>query len=314
MLSLDNIARAARDIDPVFLHSPQFVAEALGEALGGVRLVVKVETINPIRSFKGRGTDFLLRESGPSPAAMVCASAGNFGQGLAFAARKRGLACDVFAAVSANPMKLDRMRALGAHVHLAGRDFDEAKAVAREYAARNGVRFVEDGAERAVAEGAGGIAVELCTWPEAFDTVVVPLGNGALLGGMATWLKSASPGTRVIGVCAAQAPSMERSWRANRAIETATAVTCADGIAVRVPVPAALETLHGVVDDVVLVSESALRRATGLLWETLGIVVEPAGAAGVAALIEHGASLSRGLVATPLCGANLTAAQLGELY
>ena len=178
-LNLDAIARAAREIDPVFRRTPQFEAEPLGQALG-VRIVLKVETINPIRSFKGRGTDFFVRGLSPLPERLVTASAGNFGQGLAWAARRRGVACEVFAAENANRLKVARMRALGAVVHLAGRDLDEAKEHARAHAAREGVAFVEDGRESAIAEGAGSIACELCEWPEPIGAVIVPLGNGAL--------------------------------------------------------------------------------------------------------------------------------------
>jgi threonine dehydratase len=123
---LGRIEEAARCIDPVFLGSPQYEAETLGDDLG-LRLVCKVETANPIRSFKGRGTDYLLHRLGGEGERLVCASAGNFGQGLAYAARKRGVPLTVFAAQSANPAKVERMRRLGAEVRLEGKDFEEAK-------------------------------------------------------------------------------------------------------------------------------------------------------------------------------------------
>ena len=121
-LSLDRISEAARCIDPVFLDSPQFLSEPLSEQLG-CRLTLKIETLNPIRSFKGRGADFFVEhlvrrgESGP----LVCASAGNFGQGLAYACRKRGIALTVYAARNANPLKVERMRARGADARAFGR-------------------------------------------------------------------------------------------------------------------------------------------------------------------------------------------------
>ena len=301
MISLEAIERAARDVDPVFRNTPQFEADALGRKLG-TRLLLKVETVNPIRSFKGRGTDFYLR-SAPDCRKLVTASAGNFGQGLAWAARSRGVTLDVYAAESANPRKVARMRELGATVHLAGRDFDDAKAHARRHAEREGTPFVEDGREPAIAEGAGGIAVELFTWHDPIAIAVIPLGNGALLGGMGTWIRHVSPATRIIGVCAAGAPAMRESLRAGRAIETRDTTTSADGIAVRVPVPEALAYLPPVVDDVVLVSEDALTQAMTLLLDETGLVGEPAGVAGIAALIEH-PHLRKGLVATPLCGSN----------
>ena len=302
MLSLEAIERASRDIDPVFRNTPQFEADALGRRLRA-RLVLKVETVNPIRSFKGRGTDYFVRTATSGGSKLVTASAGNFGQGLAYAARARGIALDVYAAESANPRKVARMRELGATVHLAGRDFDDAKAHAREHALREGATFVEDGREPAITEGAGSIAVELCTWPKPIATVLIPLGNGALLGGMGTWIRHVSPATRIIGVCAAGAPSMRDSLRAGRAIESSTVSTIADGIAVRVPVPEALDYLPPVVDDVVLISEESLRQAMTIVEAETGLIAEAAGAAGIAALIEHPA-LRAGFVATLLCGSN----------
>ena len=266
-------------------------------------MVLKVETANPIRSFKGRGSDFFLRTLEPLPQRLVTASAGNFGQGLAWAARARNIALDVFAAESANPRKIARMRDLGATVHLIGRDLDDAKAHAREHAGRQGITFVEDGREPAIAEGAGSIAVELLAWPEPITTVLIPLGNGALLGGMGTWIRHASPSTRIIGVCAAGAPAMRDSFHAGRPVETAKVDTIADGIAVRVPIPEALAYLAPVVDDVVLVSDDALRKAMELVLDETGLVGEAAGVAGLAALIEH-PPLRSGLLATPLCGSN----------
>src|SRR5919197_6562975 len=114
-ISIDRIRRAATVIDPVFLRSPQFDCEALSARLG-VTTILKVETVNPIRSFKGRGTDFLLHELVAPDRGFVCASAGDFGQGLAYACRKRGVPLTVFAAHTASPLKIERMTALGARI------------------------------------------------------------------------------------------------------------------------------------------------------------------------------------------------------
>ena len=310
-LSLDRIARAAREIDGVFLHSPQFRAESLGEALG-VDLLLKVESVNPIRSFKGRGADFFVRELTDTAQPLVCASAGNFGQGMAYAARRRGMTLDVFASVRANPLKIARMRAFGATVNQAGEDFDAAKDAARAYASAAGARYVEDGREPAISEGAGSIGVELLDWRDGFDTLLVPLGNGALLGGVATWVRAREPGVRIVGVCAEGAPSMERSWREGRVIETESADTISDGIAVRVPIAEALGDLSGVVDDVLLVDDLTTIDAMRRIFSHLGLVVEPAGAVGVAALMTHRAQFVGTRVATILCGGNLTLTQISD--
>jgi threonine dehydratase len=308
-LSLERIEEAAGCIDPVFLSSPQYEAEAMGDELG-LRLVCKVETANPIRSFKGRGTDYLLHRLGTGMERLVCASAGNFGQGVAYAARKRNVPLTVFAAESANPTKVESMRRLGAEVRLEGGDFDEAKAAAREMAESEGWRFVEDGREAEISEGAGTIALELCRWPELFDALLVPLGNGALLSGVGTWMRAHAPSTAVIGVCAEGAPAMALSLREGVARTTEKAETIADGIAVRVPVEEALADLSGVVDDVLLVDDETMVRAMRRLFWKMGLVVEPAGAAGLAALLTHRERFAGALVATPLCGGNLTGQQV----
>src|ERR687894_2926068 len=281
-LSLERIEEAARCIDPVFLVSPQYEAEALGDELR-LRLVCKMETQNPIRSFKGRGTDYLLHRLGGEEERLVCASAGNFGQGLAYAARKQNAPLTVFAAESASPAKVERMRRLGAEVRLEGEDFDEAKAAARALAESEGSRFVEDGREVEISEGAGTIALELCRWSEPFDALLVPLGNGALLSGVGTWMKTHAPSTAVLGVCAEGAPAMALSLRDGVTRTTEKADTIADGIAVRLPVEEALSDLAGVVDDVLLVDDEAMVEAMRLLFWKMGLVVEPAGAPGTGA-------------------------------
>jgi threonine dehydratase len=144
-LSLEQIERAASVIDPVFRNSPQFESEPLSSAVGA-NLVLKIETLNPIRSFKGRGADYFISTLDRS-AKLVCASAGNFGQAMAYACRKRGMQMTVFASVKANPLKLERMRALGANLMLEGEDFDAAKLAAKRHAAQTGARMIEDGLE-----------------------------------------------------------------------------------------------------------------------------------------------------------------------
>jgi threonine dehydratase len=307
-LSLEHIEEASRGVDPVFLHTPQFHAESLSDVLG-CELVVKVETLNPIRSFKGRGADYFFVRN-PQVERVICASAGNFGQGMAYAARKRGARLTVFASVNANPLKLERMRALGAEVRLEGVDFDAAKQAAREYAARNGIQFAEDSRDVEFSEGAGTMAVELLRYPQPLGAVVVPLGNGAMIAGIARWVKAHAPNVQVIGVCAAGAPAMERSWRAGRVVQTESIQTIADGIGVRLPVPEAVQDLQGLLDEVLLVEDSLILQAMRLAHQHLGLVLEPSGAVGIAALLDHREMFAARRVATILCGGNLTPEQM----
>ena len=288
-ISADRIAEAPRHIDPVFLDTPLLRGTAL-DADTGAELALKVETLNPIRSFKGRGTELFVAalvargEAGP----LVCASAGNFGQGLARAGARRGLAVTVFAAEGANALKLGAMRALGAEVRLAGADFDAAKDAARAHAAATGALYVEDGAWPEIAEGAGTIARELTAAGLRPAVALVPLGNGALVTGMGAWLEHAAPETRVVGVVAEGARAMQLSFDARRPLASAEARTIADGIAVREPVPYAVDAMRATVDEVLSVDDATIIRAMRLLHERVGLVVEPAGAAGLAALLAHG--------------------------
>jgi len=313
-LSLDRIAEAARKIDPVFLHSPQYVDESLSAVLG-TRLTFKLETANPIRSFKGRGADFFIRNLDETslPQPLVCASAGNFGQAMAYACRRYGLTLTVFASENASPPKIRRIRGFGASVILRGQDFDAAKNTARLYAESEGARMVEDGREAEISEGAGSIAVELLAGGDTYDSIVIPLGNGALLTGIARWFKAASPATRVIGVCSRGADAMEKSWRAGRLIEMPSVSTIADGIAVRVPISEALSDMQNQVDDILLVDDNNIIEAMRLLVKRAGVFVEPAGAAGVAAILQNRSLFAGHHVATVLCGSNMTPETMLEI-
>ncbi|MDB5846993.1 MAG: hypothetical protein JWP29_745 [Rhodoferax sp.] len=306
-LSLERIRRASRSISPVFRNTPQFDCEPLSKALG-CQLTIKVETLNPIRCFKGRGADFFLQrlqlKGDATP--LVCASAGNFGQALAYACRSRGAALDIFASVNVNPLKAERMQALGATLHLVGADFDEAKQAARAYCVANGARMVEDGLEVEISEGAGSIAVELLAAGQFYDAVLVPLGNGALLNGMARWIKATSPATRVIGVSAVGADAMERSWRSGSLVSNARVDTIADGVAVREPIAEAVADMRGLVDDVILVDDATLVTAMRLAYQHAGILLEPSGALGIGAVLTRGHGFDGQSIATVLCGANVT--------
>lgn len=309
-LSLAHIEAAMDVIDPVFLHTPQYRAEAL-EPILGCRLVVKIETLNPIRSFKGRGASYLLSQV-PVGQTLVCASAGNFGQAMAYACRSKGVKLIVYASEVANPLKIERMRALGAEVRLYGEDFDAAKVEAKRFARERGMRMVEDSLEPATGEGAGTMGLELARWPEPLDTLLVALGNGAMITGIGRWTKTYAPTTQVIGVAARGAPAMVESWQTRHIVEYATMNTIADGIGVRIPVPEAVTDMDGTVDDAILVSDDTILAAMKLLHQHLGIVVEPSGAVGIAAILENPARFAGQLVATIICGGNLTPQQIQQ--
>lgn len=276
---------AQRDvIDPLYLDSPSFRHPALDEALG-LSCTLKLETLNPIRSFKGRGTEAAIAALRPKSArGIVTTSTGNYGQGIAWSARRRGLEATIVVPADANPLKVAAMRRLGAEVVHAARDQGAGKDLARDLASERGLALVVDGDYPEIAAGNGTIAQELTDTGLLPDVVVIQIGDGSLATGVGAWLKARSPSTRVIGVIASRAPSMLRSLEAGRPVGV-PAATIADGMAIDVPVPVALELLPQCVDEFVAVDDDQIAAAVRLLMDTAGIIAEPSGAAGVAALM-----------------------------
>jgi len=309
-VSLARIEEAAAAIDPVFTNTPQFVDDQLSVALSR-QVVVKVESANPLRSFKGRGADFAVGRLGAAKH-IVCVSTGNFGQAVAYAGRKRGITVDVFVPANINPLKLARMQAFGARVTPVGADSTASEDAARQYVATtSGCVFIDDGKDPNVAEGAGTVGVELLN-AGPIDTVVIPVGGGALIAGTARWIKQHSPKTHIVGVCASGAPCMALSWRAGKAISTPSTDTIAEGIDVRVPAAdESVERLCALVDDMVLVDDSDMLEGMRLAARTLGLLLEPAGAAGLAAIKVRDLPGER--IATVLTGSNLRPEHLRSL-
>ena len=281
-------------IPRAFRDTPQFVHEGLSARLG-VPVIVKVETVNPIRSFKGRGTwvavtDLVTQVRIGPDRPVVCVSAGNFGQGVAYAARALGMPSIVFCSVKANRAKVGRMRALGANVIEVGDDFDDARGASERYATDHDATLLVDGDDPRISTGAATLALELTNAVASDELPVpavasIPVGNGALINGVGSWLRHAAPDCLIIGVQAEGADAMTRSWRAGRPIDTETAATYADGIASRVAIPRAVELMVGRVDAMITVSEEALHAAQAELTAELGITVEGAAAASWAGLL-----------------------------
>ncbi len=267
---------------------------------------VKLETANPVRSFKGRGTELvasLLAEQGR--VAVVCASAGNLGQALAWSGRRRGLEVTVVASRRAPAAKLERIRALGAELELVEGDFDAARERAADIARERGVRLVEDSLDIETCEGAATIGLELVGAVEPFDTVLIALGGGAMATGVGHVVKSLAPAVEVVCVQPLGAPAMTRSFRERRVVTTDSTDTIADGVAGRFPIAEVLEDLLQVVDDAVLVREESIVGGMRLLLEHGGLVVEPSAALGVAAVLEDRERFAGRRVVTIVCGGNV---------
>jgi len=307
-LSMDKIRQAIPLIDPSFLNTPQFISKGLSDHFD-CQLTVKIETLNPIKSFKGRGAETLISQAAPDKA-IVCASAGNFGQAMAYACQKKKIPLTVFASKNANTYKIEMMRSFGATVLLMGEDFDEAKIIAKTHAKKLQLRFVEDSQDIETLAGAGTIGLELLNLPYTLDALLISLGNGALLGGIGRVIKELSPQTELIAVQAEGAPAMIESIRSQKLISHPSVNTISDGIAIRLPVKQSLLDLEHLIDDTLLVSDRTTLKAMKLLHQHLGIVSEPSAAVGIAAILDNKDRWRSKKVGAVICGSNLTPDQL----
>jgi len=250
----------------------------------GRRLLLKREDLHELGAFKWRGAlPTLERYRSEGASTVVTASTGNQGAATAWAAQRLGLRAIVYAPESASRAKVALIQSLGAEVRLAGSDFDEAKAEAEAVAEVDGLLFV-DGDEPEQYEGYRAIGDEILDQADETPTaVVVPVGNGALLGGIALAVCDRSPETLRIGVVPKEAPVMALSWEAGEPVESESSATIADGLAVRVAVPLAVDVLGEVASRMVLVSERAIAEAIGA-YADAGLRVEGAAAAALAAV------------------------------
>jgi threonine dehydratase len=304
-MDLGRIRAARRVIDPAFLGTPMFPCDALGRRLG-CTVSIKLETANPVRSFKARGTELVadaLARQGQTAA--VCASAGNLGQALGWSGIPRGLDVTVVASRSAPAAKLDRMRSLGVELQLVEGDFEAARERAMMIAGQRGVRLVEDSLDIETCEGAATIGLEIVERAPDADAVLIALGGGALATGVGFVLKSLAPHVEVVCVQPHGAPAMTRSWHARQVVTTGTMNTIADGVAGRFPLPEVLDDLLQVADDALLVHEASIIAGMRLLLESAGLVVEPSAALGVAALLENPERFAGRHVVTIICGSNI---------
>jgi threonine dehydratase len=304
-LDIDRIRAARTVIDPMFLDTPLYRCEALAPDLG-CTVSIKLETANPIRSFKARGTELvtsLLTDNGSRE--VVCASAGNLGQALAWSGRGRGIDVTVVASRFASAVKLDRIRALGATLELVDGDIETARERASAISLCDGIRLVEDSLDIETCEGAATIGLELVEAVAPFDAVLIALGGGALATGVGHVMKACAPDVEVICVQPLGAPALTHSWHQRRVITTDSIDTIADGVAGRHPIPEVLADLLLVADDAVLVMEASIVAGMRMLLEHAGLVVEPSAALGIAAILEDRDRFAGRHVVTIVCGSNV---------
>jgi threonine dehydratase len=254
----------------------------------GKEVSLKLETELPTGSFKVRGAFYTLalnlsRRAIPE---VVASSTGNHGAAVAFAAKALGVKARIFLPTNPNPVKRNRIAALGAEIVEQGRDISDAFESAREYASGAGAFFLNDATDPDLPAATGVIALEIFEQRPTADALLVPMGDTALIRGVGAEVKALSPQTRIIGVQSEKAPAYCLSWQKGGVVKTDSCDTIADGLATRTPDPANVATIRELVDDVITVSDDEMLRAVKTLLLEEHILAEPAGAASTAALLR----------------------------
>ena len=287
-------------------YSRAFTAKA------GCHVLLKIEAVQPTRSFKVRGAlNKLIRMSPDLRAAgVITASAGNHGQGVAYAAQTFGVPATVYVPDNANALKVQAIRRLGSRVVHFGRSYNEAYLEALRAQEASGATFVHAFDDPDVVAGQGTMAVELLRQLDeqaaGADTVLVPVGGGGLIAGIALYLKTRRPGVQVIGVEPGGADALSRSLEAGRLVTLDRVATMADGLAASAPGSLTLRIARTHVDAMIRVAESEMLRAIRLFFEWEHLLAEPAGAAALAALLYHYTPKPSERVVVILSGANVT--------
>jgi threonine dehydratase len=311
-----DIERARAAIAGVVRRTPVLSSRTLSERSGGGAVELKTENLQRTGSFKLRGVLAKLEALGADGAArgVVAASAGNHAQALAYAARIRGVRCEVYMPAGAPIAKAEAARDLGAIVHLGGDDVDACIADAGAHAAADGLVLVHPFDDPDVVAGQGTIGLELLEEVPDLARVVVPVGGGGLISGIAIAVKSARPEVQVIGVQVDACAPFPESLRRGTPVPARSALTIADGIAVKRPGDLTLALIGRWVDEMVVVPEDEVAEAMVMLLERAKLVVEGAGAVGAAALLGGQVrSTDAGTTVVVLSGGNVDAGLLASI-
>lgn len=312
MLDLKSIEKAYKRVEEVAYRTPFSYAPILSE-MSGFEVYLKKENLQRTGAFKLRGAFnkiALLAEEGQK-GGVVAASAGNHAQGVAFSAKYFGIDATIIMPESTPLTKIQGVKEFGAAVILHGANYDEAYAYAINFAKENHCIFVHPFADDEVMAGQGTIAIEMIEEVKDLDAIVVPVGGGGLISGIACASKSLQNTIKVIGISAEGAPAMKNSYDAKKPLDTLNVRTIADGIAVRDASPVTLKYILEYVDAFKGVSEDEIASAILFLLERQKVLVEGAGAVGVAALMHGKIDLPKGSkVGIVLSGGNIDVTML----
>ncbi|HEX4689735.1 MAG TPA: threonine ammonia-lyase [Solirubrobacteraceae bacterium] len=312
LVTAEDVLAARPAVEALARRTPVLSSRTISERAGGV-VALKAENLQRSGSFKVRGAAAKLAALGPEGRArgVVCASAGNHAQAVAAAAREYGIPCEVYVPLDAPLSKVDAAVGQGAIVHSGGDSVDACVELARERAARDGLAFVHPFDDPDVVAGQGSLGLELLEDVPDLARVVIPVGGGGLCSGTAIAIKASRPEVEVIGVQVAACAPYPESLRRGEPVPADSALTIADGIAVKHPGELTLELLRRHVDEIVVVGEDETAAAMVLLMERGKLVVEGAGAVGVAALLGGQVSAApQGTTIAVLSGGNVDAGLL----
>ena len=312
-VTLERVQDAYALIQQVAHRTPLFTAQTF-DAIAGAPLYLKAENLQKTGSFKIRGAVYCLSRFSPEQRerGVVTASAGNHAQGIALGARLNGIQATVFMPTTASLAKISATRNYGAQVELAGAIFDEAVAAAQKHAEETGAVFVSAFDHDDIITGQGTVALEVLEELPDVDTVVVPVGGGGMISGMALALKSVNPRIRVVGVQADGASALVRSWERRELQYTPSVKTLADGIAIKKPAERTFHYIARYVDEMVSVSDEETANTIVMLLERTKLVVEGAGAVALTAVLT-GKVRVQGKTAVMLSGGNIDTKLLSSL-
>ncbi len=307
-VTLQDVHRARSVIADLALRTPMLPAHSLG-GLAGCDLLLKAENLQRAGSFKVRGAANKIAALTPEQKAtgVIAASAGNHAQGVALAAGNLGIPCTIVMPSGASLPKVEATRGYGATVLLQGDDFDQAQKHARHLMRENAATFIPAFDDPAIIAGQGTIGLEMLEQAEDLDVVVVPVGGGGLISGIGLAIKETVPGVKVIGVQAEAATALVDSYKANRRLTVRGKATVADGIAVGTPGRLTLPLVRQYVDELVVVEEEEITQAMMLVLERGKLLVEGAGAVGLAAVLGGKVQVAGKKVAVVLSGGNVDA-------
>ena len=300
--------RKAQEFLGQYFAVTRLVAATFLSERTGKRVYLKLETELPTGSFKVRGALYALatRLKQGAVEEVIASSTGNHGAAVAYAAKLLGVKARIFLPAGCNPVKRGRIAALGAEiVESGGADLAAAFELAAEHAKLPGVYFLNDATDADLPAGPATIGCEILEQLPGVDSVVAPMGDTALIRGIAATVKQLAPRVKIFGVQAERAPAYYRSWKENRVVGTETCETIADGLATRTPDAANVRAVKNLVDEVVLVSEEQMLSAIEALLVEEHVLAEPAGAASTAALLHARGDYGEN-VALVVSGANIS--------